>query len=157
MCVSRDEVIRRLSYDAKTGVFIWVQPKSCVPAGSRAGVAWKDGYRRITLNKKTYAEHRLAWLIHYGQWPTLDIDHINRKRDDNRIVNLREATPKQNAQNRMPTGVTWHKSAKKWQAQIKVAGVAYYLGLHDSEDNAKQAYMNAKRRLHTFMRDGETT
>lgn len=150
MCISRDEVIRRLSYDSETGIFTWIQPQSRVLAGRRAGVAWKDGYRRITLNKKTYAEHRLAWLLHYGHWPSLDLDHINRMRDDNRIANLREATPMQNAQNRRSTGVTWHKSAKKWQAQIKVASVSHYLGLHESEDEAKQAYLMAKKRLHTF-------
>jgi hypothetical protein len=44
--------------------------------------------------------HRLAWFLTYGVWPADQIDHINGIRDDNRLINLREATAQQNLQSR---------------------------------------------------------
>ena len=34
----------------------------------------------------------MIWCKQTGQWPEGDIDHVNRVRDDNRFVNLRECT-----------------------------------------------------------------
>ena len=56
--------------------------------GKKAGSFATKGYRVVVINKKTYKEHRLVWLYHYGHMPKDQIDHINRIRDDNRIENL---------------------------------------------------------------------
>jgi hypothetical protein len=37
-------------------------------------------------------------------------------------------------------GVYWHKSAKKWCAQITVGGASRYLGLHETAEAASAAY-----------------
>lgn len=50
----------------------------------------KDGYLILKIKKKQYKAHRVAWFLYYGVFPTKEIDHINRNRSDNRIVNLRE-------------------------------------------------------------------
>lgn len=52
----------------------------------------KDGYLIIKIKGKQYKSHRLAWFLYHGEWPKDEIDHINRIRIDNRIVNLRNAT-----------------------------------------------------------------
>jgi hypothetical protein len=64
------------------------------PAGSSRG-----GYTYIRIDRKRYAAHRLAWLYVYGTFPPRLLDHINGCPGDNRIGNLREATPHQNAGN----------------------------------------------------------
>lgn len=48
--------------------------------------------------KGQYRLHRLIWKLCYNTEPQL-IDHMNRNKQDNRIRNLREATPKLNANN----------------------------------------------------------
>ena len=59
----------------------------------------KDGYLIIKIKGKQYKAHRLVYLWHHGRFPSEEIDHINRIRDDNRIENLRESTRKQNVRN----------------------------------------------------------
>jgi hypothetical protein len=81
------------------------------------------------------------------------IDHINRDTYDNRLCNLRLATPSQNKQNSIGTsgrmkGVTFHKGVNKWQAQIKANGKHIYLGLFPSEEQAHQAYLAASSEHH---------
>lgn len=49
----------------------------------------KDGYLIIKIKTKQFKSHRLAWFLYYNEWPTNEIDHINRIRTDNRKCNLR--------------------------------------------------------------------
>ena len=57
----------------------------------------KDGYVIQYHNKKQWREHRWVWTQHHGEIPKgMEIDHINGKRDDNRIENLQMLTKKQN-------------------------------------------------------------
>ena len=91
-----------------------------------------------------------------GAWPEKHIDHINGDPADNRWINLREATISQNCQNRRKPntntsgirGVSWHKTQRKWCANIKLAGKAYYLGSFDTKDAAGAAYAAASANLH---------
>lgn len=60
----------------------------------------KDGYRRIILNKKKYAVHRLvleAFEPEHDGKPF--VDHIDRVRDNNSLENLRWVTQLENNYN----------------------------------------------------------
>jgi hypothetical protein len=92
----------QLDYNPETGEFRWKVPRNGVIVGAKAGTDCHDGYISIRIFGKRYMAHRLAWLHHYGEWPIGGLDHINGQRWDNRIVNLRLATPKQSAANRGP-------------------------------------------------------
>lgn len=75
-------------------------------------------------------------------------DHINGNRLDNRRSNLRPATPKENAQNKLPKhefrGVTFHRRTNKWQAAVGENGKCHYCGLHATAVEAAAA-AKAKR------------
>jgi hypothetical protein len=113
----------------------------------------KDGYLCINLyneNRKEYKllTHQLAWYITYGEIIE-EIDHINGVKDDNRIANLRRVTHQGNCFNRTTAkGYYWNKKAKKWHTQIKLNSKQIYLGLFDEEEDARQAYLNAKEIYH---------
>lgn len=149
-----------LHYDPETGVFTWKTSwgNRRVP-GDVAGKAHNvTGYTVIRLDGVNYRGQRLAWLYQTGEWPEGEIDHINGLRSDDRLCNLRACSKAENQQNRVSAsgatskllGVSWSAWAKRWRAQIKFAGVVRYLGSFHTEDEAHQAYLKAKRELHTF-------
>lgn len=121
----------RLSYNPETGEFVWRISYGSAKAGSMAGHISNKGYRRIPVNKKHYQSHQLAWLYVHGEFPEHEIDHINGDKLDNRTINLRSVTRKENGRNvRIPThntsgimGVRWNKLEQKWKAYIKVNGI----------------------------------
>ena len=59
----------------------------------------KDGYLVLKIKGKQYKAHRIAYLLFNGEFPTTELDHINRNRIDNRIENLREVTRQENINN----------------------------------------------------------
>lgn len=141
------EILRfNFSYDPETGHFI--RRGEDKPSGRIA----TKGYRQICVAGKRYMAHRLAWLYMHGEWPTLQLDHINRNKDDNRIANLREVDNKQNQENvemwnTNRTGFRGVSSAKggKFQADIKINGKSKYLGLFKTLEEAASARMNAEQ------------
>ncbi|MDQ6968711.1 MAG: HNH endonuclease [Mariprofundaceae bacterium] len=133
-----------LQYNPDTGIFTWKKkPANNIHVGDVAGGVDK-GYIRIRIQGRMYRAHRLAWLFSHGVFPPDQIDHINHHKNDNRIINLREATPTENQHNASlhknntsgVNGIGWSKGSKKWKVQIKVAGKDIHLGYYDDKDDA---------------------
>jgi hypothetical protein len=110
-----------------------------------------NGYYRIQINYKTYLKHRVIAFAFLG----LDIDnliqqidHIDRDRINNDISNLRIVSSQQNKFNVGAKGYTWDKKNNKWLAQIKFNKKSIHLGRFDIEDEAQQAYLEAKEKYH---------
>lgn len=149
-----------LHYARETGVFTWrARPSNRVSIGAVAGsLSQARGYWTIYIGGRNYQAHRLAWLYVTGDWPVAQIDHVNGAREDNRFVNLREASPAENRQNtglnRNNTsgfvGVSFDKAKGKWRATIWVGYVQQHLGRFDTPEAAYTAYLAAKAQHHTF-------
>jgi hypothetical protein len=144
-------------YDQETGEFIWAKTVSSrALVGKTAGRIWNGQYRRITIDKVDYQAHRLAWFYVTRTWPVGEIDHINRNKSDNRIVNLRCAGRSGNQQNKGVQqnnksgypGVYWHKRDLKWVAAIRCNGKRISLGSYSTPEAAHITYLAAKRNLH---------
>jgi hypothetical protein len=147
------ELVRDLlDYAPESGIFIWKKDRSTkVHAGDIAGSLMANGYVKIGISSSYYLAHRLAWLWVTGEWPQEQIDHINRVIDDNRWVNLREATGSQNVANQpprklseLPRGV--RRTGRKFGAHIGAPQL--YLGTFDTVEEASAAYMAAARDLY---------
>jgi hypothetical protein len=107
----------------------WKQkPARNVLIGQEAGTLHKFGYIHIRFQGKIYKAHRIAWALHYGEWPVLALDHKDRNRANNRINNLRQATSTQNHMNAEPKGkgVRYVEERKKWLARIADKHFGYF-------------------------------
>ena len=79
------------------------------------------------------------------------IDHRDGNPSNNRIENLRVTTHQGNMWNQVRAkGYSWHEQTKKWMAQIKVNGKTINLGYFDTEEEAHQAYLDAKKIHHVI-------
>lgn len=157
MTVTAERLRELLSYDEETGEFVWrVRRGGRAYAGTVAGTVMKIGYRHIRIGGKFHYAHRLAWFYVHGRWPTHQIDHVDRDRQNNRISNLREATNAENGRNSIAAprntsgfkGVSWHRNCEKWKAQIKYNGRQMHIGLFDSAEAAHDAYAIKAKKLH---------
>lgn len=114
------------------------------------------GYKQLFTYKdgkfyKAYLVHRLVWEAFNGKIEDgFVIDHINRNKSDNRLENLRIVTFVQNLWNQDVKGYSWFARANKWIARITVNGKRIHLGYFDLEDDARKAYVNAKKVYHTI-------
>jgi hypothetical protein len=152
------------SYDSETGSVVYL-PRSGNPpkdkavnsryAGKTAGNLDGKGYLRLQALGKDVKAHRLAYALHYGEWPRGQIDHINGVRSDNRIENLRVVTVGENNLNKAKqrnntsghVGVYFDTARGAWRSRIKVKGICYDLGCYTNVEDAAQARKLAERRL----------
>lgn len=150
------ETLRSLMrYEPATGNLIWQVTRGKARLGAVAGTRHTHGYVQIKLQGKFYLAHRLAWLLMTGEWPELDIDHINGRKSDNRWGNLRLATKQENMHNFVKARVDstsgllgTSPSNGRWQSKIHLNGKTIYLGTFDTAVEAHATYVEAKRRLH---------
>lgn len=159
------EIKRKLRYDHVTGDLFWKQVEpikhgdktyNASFAGKVAGTTKKgkrkQGYREVHIKGKIVSCHKLAWFLHYGEWPSKEIDHINHDRGDNRIANLRLVS--RSEQNRSAcrrkdntsgvTGVYYYKRNGKWLATINYNKKTEYLGYHEDFNDAVKAREEAE-------------
>ena len=144
-----------LDYNRDTGVFTWrIAPRGHC-AGAVAGCLDSHGYVVIRVAGANRKAHRLAWLHTHGELPDGQVDHINGKRSDNRLANLRVVTGQENQHNRrtaQTNGTSGFLGASlqrgRWRAQIKVDGKKIHIGSFDTAEEAHQAYLVAKRERH---------
>jgi hypothetical protein len=122
-----------LNYNPDTGDFTVLKSYHPKKIGRVVGSLTSLGYIRITIKKKEYLAHRLAFLYMTGSFPRFETDHINRIKTDNRWANLRDVSHFENQINRVNNnkyiGVGWHKKYNNWMAYSKSNnGKTKYLG-----------------------------
>tara|TARA_R110002012_G_scaffold53902_2_gene138196 strand:- start:266 stop:751 length:486 start_codon:yes stop_codon:yes gene_type:complete len=117
----------------------------------------KKGYSRLILDGKRYLYHRVVYKICNPDWDITDIsnenqiDHIcGTKPLDNRIENLRVLNSQQNMCNNIHwvKGYYFEKKRNKYIAQIYINEKRIYLGCYDTPEEAREAYVNAKKIHH---------
>lgn len=160
------ETLRQLlHYDAGTGLFFWRGRgpewfQNLRYPADRMMKTWNEKYAGSpalnTDNGRGYLRggvlgiyllaHRAAWAIHYGSYPSGEIDHINGNPADNRIANLRVCSRTQNLHNTVGSrdsasrfkGV--YRDGGRWAAKFRHRGKSLHVGGFATEIEAAKAY-----------------
>lgn len=124
----------------------WIKSRRGTTLGAAAFTAVDSyGYFCGCFAGKKNTAHRVVFFLVHGYWAA-QVDHIDGVRKNNTPNNLREATANVNQHNKVCKGYT--RRGNKYQAQIMVNGAARSLGYFQTEEDARIAYLNAKRELH---------
>lgn len=146
-----------IEYAPCTGKLTWkVSLNSRSKAGAEAGYVGSNGYSRLKIDGVHYLAHRVAWLIHYGHWPSGQLDHIDNNRNNNAISNLRECTNAQNQHNQPLRrsnrsgikGVSWCSTKGKWHVQARSGGKIHQGGYFANLEDAGLAATALRNELH---------
>lgn len=157
-----DDYIR---YNEVDGSFVWL--KRCDKskytktfmsqfnsrfAGKVAGSLSVHGYVRIQVDGVMTPAHRMAYAYVYGELDdSLEIDHINGIKTDNRIVNLRAVDRVVNSKNikvgtRNSTGVIGVSvSRNKYVSRININKTQVVIGRYDNFFDAVCARKSIER------------
>lgn len=142
---SKSGSIRSISrmIKGKSGSLVQHKGRVIIPNRLTAGY---NGYRLSKRGAiKVFTGHRLIMKTFNGNSKN-QIDHINGIRNDDRFINLRYCTVRQNVtwgcekvkHSSIFTGVT--KNANGWIARISINGKSTYLGYFRKEQEAAWAY-----------------
>jgi hypothetical protein len=148
-------------FEYKDGALFWkVDRKSNKLKGKPVGAINGKGYFETKLNGKSFKVHRIIYAMHHGYLPEV-VDHIDGNRTNNRIDNLRVATPGENKYNQKvyknntsgAKGIFWNEKHKKWRTQINYSGKRKCLGSFDDFNEACEFVALARDMVHgTFAR-----
>ena len=154
-----ERVKELFNYDPETGALIWIKKSApqanSVKIGMTAGCVNKlSGYIDINYNHKTYKAHRIIYMYMTGNFPDGCIDHINGVKDDNKWMNLREATNTDNNRNKCThknntsgvMGVRFRKDRNTWIAEICSKSKVIRIGSFKKKINAIIARKEAEKK-----------
>ena len=141
------------------GYLTWKMPlNKATKVGDRAGTLNPNdkGYIRCKIRGWEYAVHRLIFLWHTGESPTI-VDHEDHNRQNNKIENLRAAGTRENSWNAVlrqdakvrVKGVTFRPGKKSpWVAELRVNGKRVLHKSFQSLAEAERAVREARRVYH---------
>ncbi len=126
------------------------------------GYSWHVGKGGYAARTQSSGGKVLHFIMHreimglYAEQSSMQVDHINGDRLDNRRSNLRVCMGVENMWNRSKQannssgfkGVHWSKRQKKWRASIRAHGKFKGLGFFEDPKDAHAAYCTAAKQLH---------
>lgn len=152
---SQARLLELFNYKPDTGIVT----RKIVVSGSKTKIGGSlssktdDGYLRVQVDCKRYRLHRIIWKMVHGSFDeTMQVDHINGIRSDNRLSNLRLVIPRDNNKNCKifshntsgNSGVIWNKLQNKWVAYIGGSKKRNHLGYFTHIEDAIKARKEAE-------------
>jgi len=114
-----------------------------------------EGYNQIWVGDNLCLRHRVVVAAFNKQFDINiiehQVDHIDGDRLNNAFDNLRVVSNQgNNFNNHVAKGYSWHKNVGKWCARIKINKKDKHLGVFDTEEAARAAYLAAKEKYHVI-------
>ena len=142
-------------FEYRDGELYWKNRKSGVCFGKPVGYVTRQGYKRVEVNGKSYAVHRLVYVMFNNSLPE-QLDHIDCNKLNNRIENLRPASSAENSSNRNlrsdnqygTKNIYFDKTNGKWIVQVRKHGKSYFFGRYKDKDHAAKVAKTARNLLH---------
>lgn len=110
-------------------------------------------YFFVKFNKKSYKIPFHHFVYYYFNKNSPDrIDHKNRNSISNNLSNLRESNVYIDTRNREHIGystIKYKSGTVRFRAGISINGKKKHLGMFDTKEEAREAYIAAKRIYHT--------
>ncbi len=155
--LTQSKALEYFQYNPESGHLVRKIARSNKKPGDLVGTVAHNGYVHISVDGEILLAHRVIWLMVHGAWPTHEIDHINGKKADNRLANLRDVSRSINHQNRRSArsnsktgilGVRFSERRNHYFSEIKIDGKYKYLGSFSDAEAAQAVYLDAKRKHH---------
>jgi hypothetical protein len=160
--ITQKELKTLIRYDHVNGSFERIKNRRSDVLGPIKGSRLNNGHVVFRLKMNKCLAHRVAFLYMTGSVPDC-IDHINGDPSDNRWVNLRACTMRQNQGNRRLNknsstgykGVRINKNTGKFMAKINYKEKVIHIGTYKTAFEAHQAYVQASKTIFgEFHNDG---
>jgi branched-subunit amino acid aminotransferase/4-amino-4-deoxychorismate lyase len=153
--ITQEYLKSQLHYNPETGIFNWIVRRSGIRWNKPAGHLHSSGYVNINLLGTKWRANQLAFLYMTGRLVKIT-DHINRIKNDNRWLNLRECNTAENMQNTIKhknntsgfKGVDFVKSKQQWRARCRAYGKRFNLGLFETAELAHECYKEFAKKHH---------
>lgn len=134
--IDHKEISEVLYY--KDGLLFWKKNNKL------AGTVTKSGYLKVQINKVVYYSHRLIWVLFNKEIPVdKQVDHIDRNKSNNKIINLRLVDSVGNALNKpckeSNTGIKGvSKDRDYYKVSFTVKNKSVHVGNYKNLDEAKK-------------------
>jgi hypothetical protein len=149
------------SWSLDDGIILWNRKAN---RGKKIGDAVgfstrKSGHKNVFLTidgkLKGFVYARVVWLLHYGEWPNDEIDHIDCNSQNDKVENLRIATRFENCQNtrfgrtqKTFKGTYQDKRDGKWHCQVQAFGKVHGKYGFATQEQAYEARQKLAKELH---------
>ena len=145
------DVAMFVRYFPKEGNFVWLDRPNSHFKRNRDATVWRNkyvgmpafitdngrGYRVANISGQRIYAHRAAFACMTGEWPKMEVDHINGNPADNRWENLRDVSARVNCQNKPAPkrrnssgflGICRTNKPSCWVPQISIGNKSINLG-----------------------------
>jgi hypothetical protein len=146
-------------FSYREGVLYWKAKPSPmafrIKIGDIADNLKTNGYKSVFLDGKAYPSHRVIYKLFNDDFDGF-IDHIDNNPSNNKIENLRIATPEQNQRNAKlrkdntsgVKGVSWDKSKQSWRVRLQVNKKQKIFGDFKDLELAELVALEARDKYH---------